>query len=573
MEENIVRFDELSLRETLLSTLNEMGFTSPTPIQAAAIPFLMEGRDVWGKAQTGTGKTAAFSLPLLSKLDVGQHKPQAIVITPTRELAIQVATEIKKLGRSIQGLKVLEIYGGASIVDQIRALRLDTHIVVGTPGRVKDLIERNRLRLDECHTFILDEADEMLKMGFVDDVTWIMEKAPGAAQRILFSATMPPAVKSIMSKFLREPAHVDVAGSSQTIAKVKQQFWVVRGVDKDEAMIRLLETEAIDASIVFVRTRQETERLADWLTNRGFKAAALHGDVPQSLRERTVSNIKGGSVSTLIATDVAARGLDVPRVTHVFNYDIPFDVESYIHRIGRTGRAGRAGKTILFVRANQIRMLRSIERVTRLTMEEISLPLRTEVAESRLVKFGERLKKEIEKDSLEKFSELVDRLQVSLNLDTKTLAAILLKGQQGKRPFFYTGEDPILALGQSQPLYGERRRGNPRPASKQGWATYHLKIGRIQGVRVKDIVGALANELGLTKNSIGTVRLKPESTLVQLPKNMSPGIIRKLRTLRICRKEVSPTRCSFNHDLRGRNHRYNGGHNNVVQGAPNHEGR
>ena len=293
-------------------------------------------------------------------------------MAPTRELAIQVAAEMKALGQKIDGLKVLEIYGGASIMEQMRALRAGAHVVVGTPGRVKDLINRDRLQLDEVHTFVLDEADEMLKMGFVDDVTWIMEQAPETAQRVLFSATMPPMVKEIVDRFLREPARIDVAGSNRTVEKVEQQFWVVKGVEKDEAMIRLLETEQTDASIVFVRTRQDTERLADWLSARGFKAAALHGDIPQSLRERTVDHIKRGVIDILVATDVVARGLDVPRITHVFNYDIPFDVESYIHRIGRTGRAGRAGKAILLVRTNQIRMLRTIERVTSTRMEEAS---------------------------------------------------------------------------------------------------------------------------------------------------------------------------------------------------------
>ncbi len=292
MQESVTEFRQLELADTLLSALDSMGFVAPTPIQAASIPLLLTGTDALGKAQTGTGKTAAFSLPLLNKLDLGQHKPQAIVMAPTRELAIQVAAEIKVLGQNIKGLKVLEIYGGASIVDQMRALKNGAHIVVGTPGRVKDLITRDRLHLDEVHTFILDEADEMLKMGFVDDVTWIMEQAPESAQRVLFSATMPPIVKEIVDRFLRSPARIDVAGENRTVSQVEQQFWVVKGVEKDEAMSRLLETEETDASIVFVRTRQDTERLADWLSARGFKAAALHGDIPQSLRERTVDHIK-----------------------------------------------------------------------------------------------------------------------------------------------------------------------------------------------------------------------------------------------------------------------------------------
>ncbi|CAM3790339.1 ATP-dependent RNA helicase DeaD [Vibrio aerogenes CECT 7868] len=553
MQENQIQFRDLSLTDEILSALDGMGFVSPTPIQAAAIPFLLEGRDALGKAQTGTGKTAAFSLPLLNKLDLNQHKPQAIVMAPTRELAIQVAAEIKNLGKNIHGLKVLEIYGGASIVDQMRALRSGAHIVVGTPGRVKDLISRDRLHLDECHTFVLDEADEMLKMGFVDDVTWIMEQAPESAQRVLFSATMPPMVKNIVDRFLRDPAKVDVAGTNQTVAKVEQQFWVVKGVEKDEAMVRLLETEETDASIVFVRTRQDTERLADWLSSRGFKATALHGDIPQSLRERTVEHIKKGVTDILVATDVVARGLDVPRITHVFNYDIPFDVESYIHRIGRTGRAGRKGKAILLVRTNQIRMLRTIERVTRSSMEEIQLPHRDKVAEARLVKLSQELDIEKEHKVLDRFESLVDKLKSTLDIDAGTLAAMLLKRQQGKRPLFYIGEDPMIAeIEREKQRRRERRETGGRDGRKgrtfaQGdWETYQLQVGREQGVQVKDIVGALANELGLGKGSIGAIKLAPTHTFVQLPKTMSSDVTRKLGKLRIRQKSVGAVVCDFN---------------------------
>ncbi|GAL33630.1 DEAD-box ATP-dependent RNA helicase CshA [Vibrio maritimus] len=494
MTDSTIQFSDLALNDAILSALDGMGFVSPTPIQAAAIPHLLEGKDALGKAQTGTGKTAAFSLPLLNKLDLGQRKPQAIVLAPTRELAIQVAAEVKNLGKNVAGLKVLEIYGGASIVDQMRALKSGAHIVVGTPGRVQDLINRDRLHLDEVHTFVLDEADEMLNMGFVDDVTEIMEHAPETAQRVLFSATMPPMLKKIVDRFLREPEYIDVAGKNHTVDKVEQQFWVVKGVEKDEAMSRLLETEETDASIVFVRTRQDTERLADWLSARGFKAAALHGDIPQSLRERTVDHIKQGVIDILVATDVVARGLDVPRITHVFNYDIPFDVESYIHRIGRTGRAGRKGKAILLVRTNQIRMLRTIERVTKSSMEEIQLPLRDKVAEARLVKLGEELAQETEHKSLDKFAELVEKLQETLEIDAATLAAILLKRQQGKRPLFYIGEDPMIAaIERDKQRRKERRENRDRDGGRDGgrnfntqdWDTYQLQVGREQAFKLK----------------------------------------------------------------------------------------
>ena len=470
---------------------------------------------------------------------------------------------MKNLGKNIKGLKVLEIYGGASIVDQMRALKNGAHVVVGTPGRVQDLINRERLHLDEVNTFVLDEADEMLNMGFVDDVTAIMEHAPESAQRVLFSATMPPMLKNIVERFLRDPVTVDVAGKNHTVDKVQQQFWVVKGVEKDEAMSRLLETEETDASIVFVRTRQDTERLADWLSARGFKAAALHGDIPQSLRERTVDHIKQGVIDILVATDVVARGLDVPRITHVFNYDIPFDVESYIHRIGRTGRAGRKGKAILLVRTNQIRMLRTIERVTKSSMEEIQLPLRDQVAEARLSKLAAELEAEKEHKALDKFAELVEKLQTSLEIEPAMLAAMLLKRQQGKRPLFYIGEDPMVeAIERDKQRRKERREGGRdggRNFNNQDWDTYQLQVGREQGVQVKDIVGALANELGLGKGSIGAIKLAQGHTFVQLPKAMTSDAANKLSKLRIRQQDVGAVVCDFDDFRESRGGRRDGG--------------
>ncbi|WP_261818174.1 DEAD/DEAH box helicase [Vibrio gallicus] len=573
MQESEIKFSDLKLSEQILSALDGMGFVTPTPIQAASIPLLLQGKDALGKAQTGTGKTAAFSLPLLTQINLDQRKPQAIILAPTRELAIQVAAEIKNLGKNIRGLKVLEIYGGTSIVDQMRALKNGTHIVVGTPGRVQDLINRDRLHLDEVNTFVLDEADEMLNMGFVDDVTAILEHAPTSAQRVLFSATMPPMLKTIVERFLRDPAFVDVAGKNHTVDKVEQNFWVVKGVEKDEAMTRILETEETDASIVFVRTRQDTERLASYLADRGFKVAALHGDIPQSQRERTVDNIKRGVIDILVATDVVARGLDVPRITHVFNYDIPFDVESYIHRIGRTGRAGRKGKAILLVRTNQMRMLRTIERVTKSSMEEIQLPLRDKVAESRLNKLGLELAADLSHSSLDKFAELVEKLQANLEIDAATLAAILLRRQQGKRPLFYVGDDPMVAAIERDKKRRTERREGGRDGRREGgreggrgygqdnkeWDTYQLQVGREQGVQVKDIVGALANELGFTKGSIGAIKLAPEHTFVQLPKAMSSETAGKLRKLRIRQKETAAVVCDFDDFRESRGGRRDGG--------------
>lgn len=568
---DIKEFRQIDLSEKILSALDKIGFVEPTPIQAASIPLLLQGVDLLGKAQTGTGKTAAFALPLLNNVDLSQHKPQAIIMAPTRELAIQVAAEVKLLGQNIDGLKVLEVYGGASIVDQMRALKRGTHIVVGTPGRVKDLISRNKLHLGETRTFILDEADEMLNMGFVDDVTEILEHAPETAQRVLFSATMPPMLKNIVSRFLRDPKHIDVAGKNKTVEKVEQQYWVARGVDKDEAMLRLLETEESDANIVFVRTKQDTERLSDWLSARGFNSSALHGDIPQSLRERTVDQLKKGVIDILVATDVVARGLDVPRITHVYNYDIPFDVESYIHRIGRTGRAGRKGKAILLVRTNQIRMLRTVERVTNSKMAEIDLPVRDAVAKARVARLTQDLATSLEDSKLEAFTTIIEEIQQSLEIDAATLAAILLKRQQGKRPLFYTGADPMVtAVERDYKRRSERRnsrggersgdgrrgergnrdhdgsRRNERYANKADWDTYQLQVGREHGVQVKDIVGAIANELGLNKQNIGAIKLQQGHSYVQLPKEMPKDKFQQLQKLRIRKSETLAQRVEDN---------------------------
>jgi len=557
---DVKTFRQLELSENILSSLESIGFTEPTPIQAATIPLLLKGMDLLGRAQTGTGKTAAFALPLLNNIDLNQHKPQAIIMPPTRELAIQVAAEVKLLGQNIKGLKVLEVYGGTSIVDQMRALNRGTHIVVGTPGRVKDLISRKKLYLDETRTFILDEADEMLNMGFVDDVTEILEHAPESAQRVLFSATMPPMLKNIVDRFLRDPKKIDVAGKNKTVEKVEQQYWVARGVDKDEAMLRLLETEKSDANIVFVRTKQDTERLSDWLSARGFKSSALHGDIAQAQRERTVGQLKNGAIDVLVATDVVARGLDVPRITHVYNYDIPFDVESYIHRIGRTGRAGRKGRAILLIRTNQMRMLRTIERVTNSKITEIQLPDRDKVADARVQRLIDDLATNLEDKKLDVFTTIIEKIEEKLEIDSKTLAAILLKRQQGKRPLFYQGPDPILSASR-RPERGERgdrrndrngersnrdRSRRDRYANVADWNTYQLKVGREQGVQVKDIVGAIANELGLGKQHIGAIKLQQECSYVQLPKDMSQDKFIQLQKLNILKNPTQAQRVEDN---------------------------
>src|SRR5690606_17256418 len=389
-------FEALGLSPPVLEALRAVGYEAPSPIQAACIPPLLEGRDLLGQAQTGTGKTAAFALPLLSRLDLARRAPQALVLAPTRELAIQVAEAFQRYAAAINGFHVLPIYGGQGYGPQLAALRRGVHVVVGTPGRVVDHLRRGSLDLSGLRWLVLDEADEMLRMGFAEDVEAVLEKTPPTRQTALFSATMPPPIRRIAQAHLREPAEITIAAKTTTAANIRQRYWLVGGVHKLDALTRILETEPFEAMLVFARTRQATEELAQKLEARGFSAVAIHGEVAQAQRERTVQRLREGQLDLLVATDVAARGLDVERVSHVLNYDIPYDTESYVHRIGRTGRAGRKGEAILFVAPRERGMLRAIERATRQPIEPMALPSAEAVNESRVAKFGERIAAVIE---------------------------------------------------------------------------------------------------------------------------------------------------------------------------------
>lgn len=427
-------FRDLGLAEALLQTLADVGYETPSPIQAATIPPLLQGHDVLGQAQTGTGKTAAFALPILSRLSLTRTKPQALVLAPTRELAIQVAEAFQRYAAKMPGFHVLPIYGGQSYGPQLSGLKRGTHVVVGTPGRVIDHLNRGSLDLSELTTLVLDEADEMLRMGFIDDVEAVLKKTPPTRQVALFSATMPTQIRRIAQAHLREPVEISIKNKTTTAANIRQRYWYVSGVQKLDALTRILEAEAFDAMLVFMRTKQTTEELAQKLQARGFAAGAINGDIPQAQRERMIQQLKDGRLDILVATDVAARGLDVERISHVLNFDIPHDTESYVHRIGRTGRAGRSGEAILFVAPREKRLLQAIERATRQPITEMQLPSVEAVNDQRITKFKQRIADALTDDDLGMFRQLIEQFEQERNVPAVEIAAALARMVQGKEP-------------------------------------------------------------------------------------------------------------------------------------------
>src|SRR5512139_750018 len=426
-----VAFADLGLSAHVLEALQEVGYESPSPIQAATIPVLLEGRDMIGQAQTGTGKTAAFALPLLSHIKVRGGPPQVIVLVPTRELAIQVAEAFQKYAARIKGFHVLPVYGGQSYTPQLMSLKRGAHVVVGTPGRVMDHIKRGTLDLGDLTTLVLDEADEMLQMGFVEDIEWILGHTPPTRQVALFSATMPAPIRRIAQKHLREPVEVTITSRTTTAANIRQRYWIVSGVHKLDALTRILEAEPFDGMLIFARTKQSTVELAERLEARGFAVAPLNGDTQQKDRERTVVRLKGGQLDILVATDVAARGLDVERISHVVNYDVPYDTESYVHRIGRTGRAGRNGEAILFLTPRERNMLRLIERATRQTIEPLTLPTVEDVNTRRLAKFKARIGEALAAGTGSFFRTAVQEVSLETGADLLTIAAAVASMVEG----------------------------------------------------------------------------------------------------------------------------------------------
>ena len=566
-----VSFNDLSLSAAVVAALNDVGYESPSPIQAATIPHILSGVDVVGQAQTGPGKTAAFALPILSKTDLELREPQALVLVPTRELAIQVAEAFQRYATHMPGFHVLPIYGGQSYTPQLHSLRRGVHVVVGTPGRVMDHLKRETLKLQSVRYFVLDEADEMLRMGFIDDVEWILGQAPQSRQIALFSATMPAEVRRIAQNHLRKPAEVTIRSKTSTASSIRQRFWMVSGVHKLDALTRILEAETFDAMIVFARTKQATTELAERLEARGFAVEALNGDIPQNLRERTISRLKAGQIDIVVATDVAARGLDVDRISHVVNFDVPYDPESYVHRIGRTGRAGRSGEAILFIAPRERNMLRVIERTTRQPITQMQLPTVEDVNEQRVIRFNQRITDALAAGEANAFRGLIERYEQEHNVPAIEIAAALASMAQGKTPLLLDAPQrekrderesagkverkrESAAVDHSPPPADrpERRSRDERPARREfepdgerlqhgkrerhddsDLQTYRVEVGAVHGIKPSNIVGAIANEAGLEGKFIGRVVIREDHSFVDLPGGMPKEIFRALQKVRV----------------------------------------
>ena len=557
MAEFETTFADLGLKAPILEALNDLGYEKPSPIQAECIPHLLNGRDVLGMAQTGSGKTAAFSLPLLQNLDPELKAPQILVLAPTRELAVQVAEAMTDFSKHMRGVNVVALYGGQRYDVQLRALRQGPQIVVGTPGRLLDHLKRGTLDLSKLSGLVLDEADEMLRMGFIEDVETIMAQIPEGHQTALFSATMPEAIRRITRRFMKEPQEVRIQSSVTTRPDISQSYWTVWGMRKNEALVRFLEAEDFDAAIIFVRTKNATLEVAEALERSGYSSAALNGDMNQALREQTLERLKDGRLDILIATDVAARGLDVERISLVVNYDIPMDSESYVHRIGRTGRAGRAGRALLFVENRERRLLRNIERTMKLTIPEVELPNAELLGERRLAKFAAKVQQQLESSDLDMYRALLAKLQPEEELEMETLAAALLKMAQGERPLILP-PDPVFKPRQRREFNdrddrGSDRRRDARPDSRDGGADrprrerrdvgemqlYRIEVGRDDGVEVRHIVGAIANEGDISSRYIGNIKLFAGHSTIELPKGMPGEILSHFTRTRILNKPMN----------------------------------
>src|SRR5690349_5312242 len=525
-------FADLQIHPSVLQAVSDVGYESPSAIQAATIPAMMAGSDVVGLAQTGTGKTAAFAIPILSKIDVTSRITQALVLAPTRELALQVAEAFSRYGAHLN-LNVLPIYGGSSYGPQLAGLKRGAQVVVGTPGRVIDHLEKGTLDVSHLDYMVLDEADEMLQMGFAEDVERILADTPEYKQVALFSATMPPAIKKITSKYLHDPVEVTVKAKTQTAENITQRYIQVAGPRKMDALTRLLEVEQGDAMIVFVRTKQATEEVAEKLKARGFAAAAINGDIPQTVRERTISALKDGTIDILIATDVAARGLDVERISHVVNYDIPHDPESYVHRIGRTGRAGRSGTALLFVTPRERHLLKSIERVTRQKLVESELPSVDDVNAQRVEKFRDSITNALASPAIDLFRRLIEGYERDHDVPMADIAAALALQSRDGEEFLMT--EPPPEKRRERPDRGSRDDGAPRKRRevRDDLATYRIAVGKRHKVMPGAIVGAIANEGGLHRSDFGHISIRENYSLVELPAKLSKHTLKALARTRI----------------------------------------
>jgi len=529
LDNTATTFAELQIHPAVLRAVVEVGYESPSAIQAATIPALLAGSDVVGLAQTGTGKTAAFAIPILSKIDTGSTATQALVLAPTRELALQVAEAISRYGAHLPQITVLPIYGGSSYGVQLAGLKRGAQIVVGTPGRVIDHLERQTLDLSRIDYLVLDEADEMLNMGFAEDVERILSETPEYKQVALFSATMPPAIRKLTRKYLHDPLEITVETKTATAENISQRYIQVAGSRKMDALTRVLEVEPFEAMIVFVRTKMATEEVAEKLRARGFSAAAINGDIPQSQRERTIAALRDGGIDILVATDVAARGLDVDRISHVFNYDIPQDPESYVHRIGRTGRAGRSGTALLFVSPRERHLLASIEKATRQKLIESELPSVEDVNAQRVAKFADSITDALSAPGIELFRGLVEDYEREHDVPMADIAAALaLQSRDGEA--FLMGPEPPP---EPQPRARRDRPAKTARKSREAFATYRIAVGRRHRVGPGAIVGAIANEGGLHRSDFGHITIGPDFSLVELPANLAPVTLKALERTRI----------------------------------------
>ncbi len=524
-------FADLQIHPAVLQAVGDVGYESPSPIQSATIPAMLEGSDVVGLAQTGTGKTAAFAIPILSKIDTDSRATQALVLAPTRELALQVAEAFSRYGAHLR-VNVLPVYGGSSYGPQLAGLKRGAQIVVGTPGRVIDHLEKGSLDLSHLDYLVLDEADEMLQMGFAEDVERILSDTPEYKQVALFSATMPPGIRKITAKYLHDPVEVTVKSKTQTAENITQRYVQVAGPRKMDALTRLLEVEPFEAMIVFVRTKQATEEVAEKLRARGFSAAAINGDIPQAVRERTINSLKDGSTDILIATDVAARGLDVERISHVLNYDIPHDPESYVHRIGRTGRAGRSGTALLFVTPRERHLLNAIERVTRQKLVESQLPSVDDVNEKRVAKFSDSITAALSSPGIELFRKLIETYERDHDVPMADIAAALALQSRDGEEFLMTEPPPEKRRERTDrpARSGEQRRPRER---RNDLATYRIAVGKRHKVAPGAIVGAIANEGGLHRSDFGHISIRQDYSLVELPADLSKKTLKALEHTKI----------------------------------------
>ncbi|MDH6532276.1 ATP-dependent RNA helicase DeaD [Aurantimicrobium minutum] len=587
-----LKFSELGLSDAVLKSLKDVGYEIPSAIQAATIPILLEGKDVVGLAQTGTGKTAAFALPILSRLDLSQKSPQALILAPTRELALQVCEAFEKYASHMKGVHVLPVYGGQGYGVQLSALRRGVHIVVGTPGRIMDHLEKGTLDLTELKYLVLDEADEMLKMGFAEDVETILADTPSDKQVALFSATMPAQIRRISKQYLNEPEEITIKNKTTTSSTITQRYLMVSYPQKVDALTRILEVENFEGMIIFTRTKNETETLAEKLRARGYSAMAINGDVPQATRERTVEQLKSGKLDILVATDVAARGLDVERISHVVNFDIPIDTESYVHRIGRTGRAGRSGAAISFVTPREGRLLNAIERATRQPLTQMQLPSVEDVNVTRLARFDDAITEALaQPDLILQFREIVGHYIEHHDVPEADVAAALAVVAQGDSPLLLSAEDERAQRyareeqtrkeraergdrgdrggrndrndrgGRSsrddrggRPSRDDRYARDDRPPrerfnredrperrpreNSQPMGSYRIEVGKRHKVEPRQIVGALANEGGLSREDFGAIKILPDHSIVQLPANLSRDVFSKLENTRISGKLI-----------------------------------